>query len=498
MTFFITTLAHALVPLALVVALLPAAASSAPTGGISGGRAVARHGGTLLMVGVGLILGALAALVAALQASETEISTLLHSVAFGVGALTLLALALSAGTRRLGAPLLTGVGLLLVGVLAARGVFEAWAWSMDRSLTATDVINTELIVNCAGLIVGAALVALLAAVTWRVALTAGRLAAGLALAVVLVAEVLTGSASALLGLLRLDMVTVTSGRISYVAKVTMLDPWVVYMDLALVGALVLVAFLRRPRVPAVPAAASSAERVAHRRHRARAVGHRQWRTAVAAVGALLLVTISYQDLYASLPPSLSPAEPVEMDAAGELRIPIDAVKDGTLHRYAYIASDGHRVRFFLINRYDPEHAYIGVVYDACMICGDDGYIQKGDEIICIACNVRIFRPTIGKAGGCNPIPLDHTVEDDTIVITRAALEKGARYFSEVVEVEATDPVTGETVINLKAPYQYDYGGRTYFFGSEDSYETFRADPEAYTGEDEARYLRIQGHQSTEG
>jgi len=492
MAFFITTLAHALVPLALVYALAPAA----PRGG-GAPRAVATT--PLLVVGAGLILGALAALVAALQASETEISTTLHAVAVGVGALTLVALVLTAWAGRMGARVLEGVGLLLAGTLAARGVFEAWAWSMDRSLTATDVINTELIVNCAGIVVGAVLVALLAVVAARVAVLAGRAAAALVLAVVLIIEGLTGSASMLLGLLRLDMVTVTSGRISYVAKVSMADPWVVYLELALVGALLLVAFLRRARVSERPATdASQPARVAHRRHRARAEGQRQWRTALAGVGAVLLATISYQDLYASLPPTLSPAQPVALDTAGEIRVPIDAVKDGALHRYAYIASDGHRVRFFLINRYDPEHPYIGVVYDACMICGDDGYIQKGDEIICIACNVRIFRPTIGKAGGCNPIPLAHSVEDGAIVITRAALEKGARYFSEVVEVEATDPVTGEAVINLKAPYQYDYGGRTYFFGGEDSYETFRANPEAYTQGDEARYMRVQGHQSTGG
>gem|GEM_PF-44829 len=491
MAFYITTLAHALVPLALVAALLPTVAGEAT------GRRRAATGGLLWsFVAAGLVLGAVAALTAAVRATETEVGTVLHSAATGLSALALLALPVGLWVGRFGGRLLAGVGLLLTGVLAARGVFEAWAWSMDRSLTATDVINTELIVNCAGIVLGAALVGCLAVVAARVSSLAGRLASAAVLAVVLLAELATGSASALLGLLRLDMVEVTGGRISYVAKVSMADPWVVYMDLALVGALAAVAFLRRSRVPFLPAGADQSARVTHRSHRARAIGQRGWRVALGSVAALLLLTISYQDLYASLPPSLSPAQPIEPDAAGEIRVPIDAVKDGILHRYAYIASDGHRVRFFLINRYDPEHAYIGVVFDACMICGDDGYIQKGDEIICIACNVRIFRPTIGKAGGCNPIPLAHTVEGDTIVITRAALEKGARYFSEVVEIEATDPITGAAVNNLKAPYQYDWGGRTYFFGSKDSYETFRANPEAYTAGDEARSLRVQGHQST--
>ena len=160
--------------------------------------------------------------------------------------------------------------------------------------------------------------------------------------------------------------------------------------------------------------------------------------------------------------------------------------------YAYIADDGHRVRFFLINRYDEKHVKIGVVYDACMICGDAGYIQKGNEVICIACNVRIFVPSIGKAGGCNPIPLLHGEENGEIVISASELEKGAQYFSEVVAIEVIDPVTKQPLINLEAPYQYDFKGKTFFFGSQDSYERFREAPETYAGAVEARYWRVQG------
>ncbi len=212
--------------------------------------------------------------------------------------------------------------------------------------------------------------------------------------------------------------------------------------------------------------------------------------------AFLIVALLYHDLYASLPPSLSPAQPVQPDGQGMVRIPVDAVKDGKLYRYVYVTSDGHRVRFFLINRYDVAHAKIGVVYDACMICGDDGYIQVGNEIICIACNVRIFVPSIGKPGGCNPIPLDHRVDGDTIAIAAADLDKGAKYFSEVVEIEVTDPVTGKRLINLKAPFQYEFKGRMFFFEGRDSYERFRKAPEDFVGNVEGRYFRVQGHRGS--
>ena len=46
--------------------------------------------------------------------------------------------------------------------------------------------------------------------------------------------------------------------------------------------------------------------------------------------------------------------------------------------------------------------------------------------------------TIGKAGGCNPIPLDHEIVGDAVVIRAVDLEKGAKFFSEVVEIEVKD------------------------------------------------------------
>ncbi|HEY0282002.1 MAG TPA: Fe-S-containing protein, partial [Rhizomicrobium sp.] len=136
-------------------------------------------------------------------------------------------------------------------------------------------------------------------------------------------------------------------------------------------------------------------------------------------------------------------------------------------------------RFFLINRYDAAHVDIGVVYDACAICGDAGYLQRGDEIICLACNVRLFRPSIGKPGGCNPIPLPHTVRNGVIVIAASALEGGAHLFPEVVDIPVTDPVTGQALTNRIAPFQHEFEGHTYFFDSKDSYEKFRAAPQSY-------------------
>ena len=64
-----------------------------------------------------------------------------------------------------------------------------------------------------------------------------------------------------------------------------------------------------------------------------------------------------------------------------------------------------------------------------------------------------------------------------------------------MEIEVEDPVTGNRIINLKAPHQYEYKGKAFYFESEESYERFKAHPEKYVGELKSRYLRVQGWQT---
>lgn len=469
MAYYITVLTQALIATALAVALWPAV--FAPAGRTSRAGAVA----------AGVVLGVAAILV--VDAGSRKTATLAAALVHG-GALIAAALALAAAVififrpaRAQAAPGYSPArdfGLVLVALLAMQGVFEAWRLSANHSLTTADVVNTEMIVNFAAIVIGLGLLVALSALAGGVARLAGRRATAVALALVLLLAIAGGAEKVLLNLLRLDAVAVTPGRVSFLARLSLATPWFAYGHVAAVLGLATMALLRRARMPA--AVESPVER---RRFRARILGEGRWRRGLAFTATLLLATMLYQDLYASRPPSLSAAAPVTPDERGAIRISVDTVKDGRLHRFAFISSDGHRVRFFLVNRFDEAHANIGVVYDACMICGDEGYIQRGDEIICIACNVRIFRPSIGKPGGCNPIPLDHAVEDGTISIAAAELEKGARYFSEVVEIEVTDPVSGRRLMNLDAPHRYDFEGRTYFFESRETWERFRAAPESF-------------------
>ena len=200
-----------------------------------------------------------------------------------------------------------------------------------------------------------------------------------------------------------------------------------------------------------------------------------------AACALALAVCLFWDLVASRPPSLSKATPVVVAADDMVHLPIvaDKLKDGDLHRYAWVSSEGKVVRFFVIDRFPGEWSP-AVVFDACMLCGDTGYAMQGDQVMCIGCGVRLFRPSVGKSGGCNPVPIeDWAMDADEIRIPRKSLEAGLQFFKAVVELEVIDPVDGSRLKNTTAPHRYSYGTKTYFFASEANYQRFVDNPEAF-------------------
>ena len=58
----------------------------------------------------------------------------------------------------------------------------------------------------------------------------------------------------------------------------------------------------------------------------------------------------------------------------------------------------------------------------CDICGASGYYQRGNQVVCILCDVVMNIATIGFAGGCNPVPLKYEIIDGNMVIRPAHLE----------------------------------------------------------------------------
>lgn len=388
------------------------------------------------------------------------------------------------------------VSISFTAVLASAATFSFLGFIAEQALSNILVLNTEMILNIGGILTGAFIIAFFIPLTFHMSNKSGK---GIAIGFILFVSALLITqwcAEVLLGMMRLEMAGLTSARLSFVAKVTKYSRLLPYIQVFILAVLSLIFFIRKPAL--APNGLSGMQKSEYRKARSTVLFEMRWfKTALTSICVILAVML-YHDLYASRPPKISPPVNLKPDSGGLIKVRIDEVRDGKLHRYSYITDDGHVVRFFMINRVirgSGAQNRIGVVYDACMLCGDMGYIQKKNEIICIACNVRIFIPSIGKAGGCNPIPLNHKVEGEHIVISVEELYAGARYFSEVISIKVKDPVTGKELINLKAPYRYEYKGRTYFFESEETEKKFKTSPETYIGELQPRYFRAQGYRN---
>ncbi len=364
----------------------------------------------------------------------------------------------------------------------------AFMWAKVAKLdmvTATSVINTELILNLAALIFGFILIGFAHIFTGKIFEQRQRLLKSGFFFVLIVLAILPLSGEVLLSAMKLQMIDLYSGLLSYVSKVTNFFWLYAYCVLALC-LIPLAIMVWRDVKPLKLEVREQRQAISKRKFQAQLNVQRRRVMSYAVTILLIFSSLLYWDAVASQPPTRSPAQSITLSADEAVHIPVtDTLKDGKLHRYQWIASDGKVVRFFIIDRYPGEMKF-GVVLDACMLCGDSGYIQEGDQVICLACGVHIFIPSIGSPGGCNPIPIKKwTLENNEIVIGKDMLESGLQYFSEVVKITVKDPVNGQSLTNLGAPFTYTFGGKTYFFTEQASYDAFRDNPWSYVKQSSA-------------
>jgi uncharacterized membrane protein len=162
----------------------------------------------------------------------------------------------------------------------------------------------------------------------------------------------------------------------------------------------------------------------HRKIRAASRMHRRWCVVILTGYVLSVLSLTVVKAYDQQEIVLSPAEPMNI-VGSEIVIPLENVNDGSLHRFAYTASDSIEVRFIVIKK--NETAY-GVGLDACDICGPTGYYERDDEVVCKLCDVVMNKSTIGFKGGCNPVPLTYTVSGGNMIIQVQNLENEKKRF----------------------------------------------------------------------
>jgi high-affinity iron transporter len=134
------------------------------------------------------------------------------------------------------------------------------------------------------------------------------------------------------------------------------------------------------------------------------------------------------------------AVPLDVPEDGVIRIPLESVSDGNLHRYA-IADDGLEIRFFVLRTGLGKFA---TAFDACYACYNYGrYFLRDGELICSQCDApsSLMRLRLtgeeeqsGDMSGsmegnrCAPIFLPSIMRYGQIRITLADLQHQRKYF----------------------------------------------------------------------
>jgi high-affinity iron transporter len=142
---------------------------------------------------------------------------------------------------------------------------------------------------------------------------------------------------------------------------------------------------------------------------------RRWAFASAFTCTAVILILAAEFAYARVT-ATTEARSIQADGS-VVRIPLSEVSDSNLHIYSVDAS-GTTVRFLVIRK--PNGSW-GTALDACLICGTAGYRQDGSNIICRNCASAIYIPTIGAAGGCNPVGVPSRAENGALVIDIPAL-----------------------------------------------------------------------------
>ncbi|OOF88357.1 hypothetical protein BKG94_07455 [Rodentibacter ratti] len=359
-------------------------------------------------------------------------------------------------------------------------------WAKDPNITAltnTDIINTDFILNLSAVIFGVILC--FAVSIWLYFLmkqqqkTSGKSTALFALTSLLwFILVIPLVGELFLILMKLQLIELTKVRLSFVAKSGAMTRWLNIICLAVMF-INLGIFTFQTHLKRTLQAKAEQDPIEKRKKLASV----QISKRLINWGALAMIFIGASQLYweqvASRPPQLSEAIPVTLDQGQQVRIPIEQVKNGKLHRFVWIADDGKAVRFFIINR-QPNKLSLAAVFDACLLCGDQGYVMQGNQVVCVGCGVHMFIPSIGKPGGCNPVPIeDWQQTPNELIIPRNSLEDGLNLFSTIVEIEVQDPISGKKLKNTQTEHKYSFENRTYFFENEANLEQFRNDPEKY-------------------
>jgi high-affinity iron transporter len=198
------------------------------------------------------------------------------------------------------------------------------------------------------------------------------------------------------------------------------NDWFFFVMISALAALMIL-FEAKRREP-VAAGASAAER---RKAAWSTRRERMWMISVLTFSFIFIALITAEEFVYAKSANLSPATEVTF-TNGRLSIPLAQVGDGDLHRFQATAN-GTAIRFWLYKKPDGT---VATVFDACEICGSVGFYKGPNGVVCKNCAAPINPQTVGKPGGCNPVPLRATQTADAVIIQEADVAVGSRMFAQ--------------------------------------------------------------------
>jgi len=117
-------------------------------------------------------------------------------------------------------------------------------------------------------------------------------------------------------------------------------------------------------------------------------------------------------------------------AAGSTSVsfPASLFEDGKARHFEH--TDGqHTIRYFILKSSD---GIIRAAFDACDVCwpAGKGYYQEGDHMVCRNCGRRFASVLVNEVkGGCNPAPLNRSLDNGKLVIQVKDILDGSQYFN---------------------------------------------------------------------
>ena len=157
---------------------------------------------------------------------------------------------------------------------------------------------------------------------------------------------------------------------------------------------------------------------------------RIWKRTFAVAGIATIASLTVSFAFTRLP-TIDPPLMLEPDREGLVRVETAALADGRLHRFG-VTVDGVVVRFFV----KKSGAKLVPAFDSCQVCGAYGYADVKGRLVCLACAADINPATLGAAGGCNPIPLPHREESESLIIAVDDLRREAPAFRKAMSARA--------------------------------------------------------------